>query len=135
MSDYRIADPKARFLIVFITLLATPLTGAGVDIYVPSLPVITHYFTIPQSLAQLSLTIYLIGYGVFTLVAGPLADRFGRRKLLAVSMGLASLFSLMAAWSPNIATLLIARFMQGVAISGFAASLIIRRKKGGTKDA
>ena len=118
MSDYRIADPRSRFLIVLITLIGVPLTGAGVDIYVPSLPAITHYFMIPNSLAQLSLTIYLIGYGLFTLVAGPLADRFGRRPLLMVSMALATVFSVMAACSSDIDTLLLSRFLQGIAISG-----------------
>lgn len=81
-SECKISNNSAKFLMIFITLLATPLTGAGVDIYVPSLPQITRYFGITPHLVQLSLTIYLIGYGLGMLIAGPLADRFGRRKLI-----------------------------------------------------
>lgn len=118
MSDYRIKDARSRFWVILIILFATPLTGAGIDIYVPSLPGITNYFNVSNHLAQLSLTVYLIGYGVFTLIGGPLADRFGRRKLLRVSVFFGTLFAIMAALSPNIFTLITARFLQGAAISG-----------------
>lgn len=62
-SECSVSSARTKFLMIFITLLATPLTGAGVDIYVPSLPQITRYFGITPHLVQLSLTIYLIGYG------------------------------------------------------------------------
>lgn len=48
-----------------------PLSGVGIDIYTPSLPVITHHFAAKASLVKLTLSVYLLGLGLgqFILVS------------------------------------------------------------------
>ena len=53
-----------RRCIILYALIATPLSGACVDIYVPSLPGITQHFSTTQALVQLSISIYLLGYAL-----------------------------------------------------------------------
>lgn len=45
-----------------ILLLMVPLTGATIDIYVPSLPAITEHFGTSVRLVQWTIPSYLVGY-------------------------------------------------------------------------
>ena len=47
---------------LLVVLFVIPLTGAGVDIYVPSLPAITQYFAAPAAATKLTIAAYLYGY-------------------------------------------------------------------------
>ncbi|MFP3480359.1 MFS transporter, partial [Burkholderia sp. SIMBA_057] len=76
------------------------------------------------SLVQLSLTACLIGLTIGQVVVGPLSDAKGRRKPLLLCIFLFALFSLFCALAPNIATLVIARFLQGFTAS---AGLVLSR--------
>ena len=52
---------------LLVVLFVVPLTGSGVDIYVPSLPAaITHYFAAPTAETKLTIAVYLYGYGFFS---------------------------------------------------------------------
>jgi len=60
---------------VFFLLFAAPfLMGMGVDLYVPSLPAITNYFHVLPSLVQLTIALYIFGYGVGQSFLGILSD-------------------------------------------------------------
>ena len=56
----------------------------GTDIYVPSLPAISHAFHISTTLAQTSVAIYILGYGVGQLIVGPISDHYGRRPIVII---------------------------------------------------
>jgi MFS family permease len=58
----------------------------------------------------------LVGYVVGTLVLSPLADRFGRRDILLVTMALTGLGSLWTAFTNDLTTFTLARFVTGVGI-------------------
>ena len=53
-----------------------------------------------------------------SLAAGYLADRYGRRTLLAINIALFSLLMPVVAYSPTFAVFVIARSMVGFALSG-----------------
>ncbi len=103
--------------VLFIALLMTPLSGATIDIYVPSLPAIHHYFRVSNTLVQLTVAVYLFGYGILQIVFGTMSDIFGRKKLLLISLPIYIIVSLLAPFSPNIGILLLLRFLQGVFIA------------------
>lgn len=86
------------------------------DLYQPSLPYITNFFGTTHSLSQLTLSIYLIVFGVSQLVWGPLIDHFGRRRLLPASLFIAVLASLICAFASNIFILILGRALQGFAL-------------------
>lgn len=112
-------DPKWA---AFIILFCVPLTGASIDIYVPSLPAIQQAFSVPASSVQLSLTTYLIGFGCFQLIVGSLSDFIGRRWLFMLGLFMYVLTSFLIIWSHNITTLLGLRFLQGVSVAAIAVT-------------
>ena len=65
------------------------LSGIGplcTDFYLPALPEITQQLQATSTQTQLSLTAALIGLGLGQLFFGPLSDRIGRLKPLALSL-------------------------------------------------
>mmetsp|Transcript_3229 Transcript_3229/g.4550 ORF Transcript_3229/g.4550 Transcript_3229/m.4550 type:complete len:522 (-) Transcript_3229:56-1621(-) len=56
---------------------------------------------------------------VGALFWGQLADRFGRRMMTLVCGSIITFFGLISAWSPNLAVLLVFRFLVGVGVGGF----------------
>ena len=56
------------------------------DLYLPVLPALTDDLGASTSAAQLTVTACLIGLGLGQVVAGPLSDRFGRRRPLLVGV-------------------------------------------------
>lgn len=103
--------PKSHNSIIFLGLLSA-FSLLTFDLYQPSLPFITNYFNITPSMGQLTLSIYLLVYGITHLLWGPLIDHFGRRRLLPGNLLLALIGSLMCAFAPNITMLICGRALQ-----------------------
>lgn len=68
--------------------------------------------------AQLVITIFVLGLGLGTLVAGPLSDRFGRKPVIVAGIGLYMVAACIAALSTSLEMLLLARFLQGLGAAG-----------------
>jgi DHA1 family bicyclomycin/chloramphenicol resistance-like MFS transporter len=100
-----------------ILLAMVPLTGASIDIYVPSLPAITEHFGVPAQLVQWTIPSYLIGYSLAQLFCGALSDAWGRRALLVIGIGLYTGASLLAASASSISMLILMRFVQGLGVA------------------
>lgn len=62
------------------------------------------------------LSMGLFGLAIGALTGGPLADRFGRRKVIIGSVIFFGLMSLASAWAPNIAALSVMRFLTGLGL-------------------
>jgi DHA1 family bicyclomycin/chloramphenicol resistance-like MFS transporter len=110
------ADPGLGFH-AFVALVAAIMAcqALGIDMMLPALPQIGQALGIAsENDRQWVIAIYMFGFGAAQLVYGPLADRYGRRPILLVSMGLFAAASIWAALSVSFAGLLVARFLQGV---------------------
>ena len=118
-------DPAAPALrsIVVLGLLSTfgPLS---LDLYLPALPELADDLASTPSAAQLTITACLVGLALGQLVAGPLSDRFGRRRPLLVGLVAYLLTSLACAFAPSVTVLVILRLVQGLA---GAAGLVVAR--------
>jgi putative MFS transporter len=57
-----------------------------------------------------------MGMFVGAIVLGIAADRFGRRRMFLLNLGLYSLFSLLTAFAPDLGAFLVLRFLCGVAL-------------------
>jgi YNFM family putative membrane transporter len=69
---------------------------------------------------------FTISFATFTLAVSLLfmtvfSNTWGRKKIMGVSLLLASLLNILAAFSPNFKTLICIRIIQGIAMSGFPA--------------
>lgn len=98
-----------------------PLTT---DVYLPGLPEVGHTFATSPSNVQLTLTACLVGLALGQLVAGPLSDRFGRRRPLLVGLAFFVVASVACTVAPTIYALDAARLVQGLA---GAAGIVIAR--------
>jgi len=96
----------------------------SLDLYLPGLPALARDLGAPASAAQLTLTACLAGLALGQLVAGPLSDRYGRRRPLLAGVALYALTSLLCAAAPSIAVLVVLRLAQGLA---GAAGIVIAR--------
>lgn len=115
---------KQLLNIRMIGILIPFLSGINIDLYAPSLPAITNYFHSPIYLAQLTVSAYILAYGVTQLFFGALTDCIGRRKILIFCLAAYTLASFAASTAYNIYYLIGLRFLQGACLAG--GSVIIR---------
>ncbi|MBV6756714.1 multidrug effflux MFS transporter [Rhodococcus opacus] len=106
--------PVGRAL-AFTLALLTIFGPISMDVYLPVLPALTSDLGASMSTAQATLTACLLGLAVGQVIAGPLSDRFGRRRPLLIGIVAYTVTSLLCAVSPTIETLIAARFTQGLA--------------------
>lgn len=65
------------------------------------------------STAAISVTAYMLSFGVFTLLFGPLSDRFGKVKIINIAAIGTAVFSMLGALSFNLPSLIFFRAMNG----------------------
>jgi putative MFS transporter len=63
-------------------------------------------------------TVFFFGMLIGASLFGRLADRFGRRRILLITVALDAVFGLLSVFAPNLAILFILRFLTGVAVGG-----------------
>ncbi len=118
---------SARWVVLFLSLLLG-LQPVATDLYLPALPALTLDLGASMSQAQLTLTAMLLAFGFSQLVWGPVSDRWGRRPVLIVGMGLFALAALGSVWAASVQTLIVWRALQGVAMGAavMGARAIVR---------
>jgi DHA1 family bicyclomycin/chloramphenicol resistance-like MFS transporter len=103
-----------REFVAFVAALMA-VNALGVDLMLPALADIGRQLSIATANhRQWIITAYMLGFGAGQLVYGPLADRFGRRPILIVTLAGFVAASVFAAGSQTFAALLGARVLQGL---------------------
>lgn len=97
----------------FLVLIADGFHTAAMAFVAPAL---THELSISRLALGPVLAASLIGLAVGALVAGPLADRYGRKRVLIASVAICSIGSLISASATGLYTLAIYRFITGTGI-------------------
>lgn len=100
--------------IIVILLLLTTVEQFAVDVYLPSLPAMTDYFSVDNAYLQMTLSLYLLGFALSPILFGPLTDYYGRRKILMSGLIIFVLASLVCSMTSSITLLLLARLCQGI---------------------
>ena len=122
----------------FVALIAMmmALNALAIDSMLPALPAIGDALGVAsENSRQWVITAYLLGFGVTQIIYGPLADRYGRKPVLMVGLGLYVLFSVLAAFSPTFELLIAARVGTGIgaaALRVLAVSIVRDRYSGRT---
>jgi DHA1 family bicyclomycin/chloramphenicol resistance-like MFS transporter len=106
-------NKDSPWLLVLLAALVAlgPLT---IDMYLPALPGMLGDFASTTSRVQLTISSFLVGFALFHLVCGPLADRYGRKPVLVGGISLFVAASLGCAQASSIDELILYRFLQGV---------------------
>ncbi len=116
---------KATSRITLLLLVA--MTGvAPISLYmlVPALPVLATTFGRDISIAQMTVSLYMVGIACSQIIMGPLSDRFGRRPVLLAGLGLMVVASVGCIFAETLPQLIAARFLQAL---GGATGMVVSR--------
>ena len=110
---------------VLVTLGAlTAVAPLVTDLYLPGLPDLARSLGTSDALAQLTMSVCLVGLALGQLVAGPLSDRIGRMRPLRWGVLVLAITSFLCAVATDVWVLLALRLVQGLA--GAAAMVVAR---------
>ena len=112
------------FKTALILGLLSAIGPFAVDMYLPALPSIGQSLGASMSAVQASLMVFFISLGVGQLIYGPLSDMLGRKAPLYFGLVLFAAGSVGCAMAPDIQTLVVLRFVQGL---GASAGMVIPR--------
>lgn len=96
-----------------------PISGLATDIYLPSMPEMASELHLPETKIQLTLSLFLISYGLAQFFAGAVVDAFGRYKVSIISLFLFIFSFWWTAQTESIYVIYLMRIVQGI-LSGFA---------------
>ncbi len=125
MTDTPTQPTKGPGFPEFVCMIALmmALNALAIDSMLPALPAIGEALGVAEANSrQWVITAYLLGFGAMQIVYGPLADRYGRKPILMLGVGLYVLFTLVAMLAPTFETLIVARIGQGL---GSAATRVL----------
>ncbi len=88
---------------------------SAIGLAVPSL---VKAWALPPAAFTQAFALSSIGIMVGAMLSGPIADRFGRKPMLLISVALFGVFSLLSAYAPSLQILVILRFFTGIGIGG-----------------
>lgn len=133
------SPPTARtaWAVYAALLFGTFITIEAAAFQAPALPSVTRHFGIPVNMAALVLILYSLALTVFAPIMGRLGDQHGRKKVITIGMLVFAVSEFAAAWAPNFAFFLGARFVQGLGaacilpgVFAYAAHLFPDNKRG-----
>lgn len=106
------------------------MMGLGIDFMLPAFDEIEAEFGLEAGSGQISqiITVYFFGLAFAQLVYGPLADAWGRKRVLYLAVGIYIVGAVLSALATSFALLLAGRFVWGIGAAGarVVAAAIIR---------
>jgi MFS family permease len=108
---------KNRTVSTVLAFALLPLSGFATDIYIPSLPSMGADMHISSIQVQLTLTLFLISYGVSQLFLGSILDSYGRYKFSLGALVVFILASVVIAVTHNIYVIYAMRIIHGIAVA------------------
>ncbi|SNR65163.1 multidrug effflux MFS transporter [Puniceibacterium sediminis] len=113
--------PYWEFVAIIALLMA--LNAAAIDVYIPALTDVGSALGVTSdNQRQWVITAYVLGFGGAQIIYGPLSDRFGRRKVLFVGLGIYVAAAFAAIFTPTFGILVGLRVIQGI---GAAATRVV----------
>lgn len=108
---------RREFVLLIAALMAS--NALAIDSMLPGLPAIGAALDVAdENRRQLVISFYMFGFGLAQLAYGPLADRFGRKRLLVGCLLAYATMALLCGLSGSFALLLVARMLHGIAAAG-----------------
>ncbi|KAG0153128.1 hypothetical protein PDIDSM_4978 [Penicillium digitatum] len=93
-------------LIAFSVTAASAIDACGIVQY-------SEHFKVSEVVGSLATALFLVGFGVGSLLSGPFSETFGRNAVYLTTMVLFLIFIMAAALAPNLHSHLIFRFLAG----------------------
>lgn len=116
-SSFRL-NTKEPQLVSLVILCA--FASMGAVLMTPALPKIVTFFNVTEGRAQLTVTLFMLGYALGQLIYGPLANRYGRKPAFYIGITVATLgsvFSILAGPVESFSLLLVGRLFEALGAS------------------
>jgi DHA1 family bicyclomycin/chloramphenicol resistance-like MFS transporter len=97
-----------------LLIALTAMAPLSVDMFLPSMPTMADEFGAADSTMQLAVTLFIICFAGSQLFYGPASDRYGRRPLLLLGLGIFIAGSLLALSATSVEMLIAGRVLQGL---------------------
>ena len=104
-------------LLILLALLSS-FTPLSIDMYLPALPTIAVDLRSTAGDIQLTLSAFMIAFGLGQIFYGPAGDRFGRRPVVLAGLAIYVVTSIGCAFAVEAGHLVGLRFLQGLAACG-----------------
>ncbi len=118
------ADVSASRIMLLLLVAMTGVAPISLYMLVPALPRLATSFGRDISIAQMTVSLYMVGIACSQIVMGPLSDRFGRRPVLLAGLALMVLASAACIFAQTLPQLIAARFLQAL---GGATGMVVSR--------
>jgi EmrB/QacA subfamily drug resistance transporter len=113
---------QRRWLVFAIVSIGLFMASIDQTIVATALPAIEHDLHAGINWSGWTITIYALGQVIAMPMAGKISDMYGRKKVFAVSAAVFTLASLCCGFAPNMALLLVPRFIQALGGGAFMPS-------------
>jgi DHA1 family bicyclomycin/chloramphenicol resistance-like MFS transporter len=110
-TERRARHDRAVVALLAVLIAFLPLST---DLYLPTLPGLAAHFAVSPAAAQVTLSVFIGGFALTQLLAGPLSDRFGRRPVVLGGATAYLAGSVLAALAGSLDVLLVGRALQAV---------------------
>ena len=110
--------PTLTPLLLALLALLSAFTPLSIDLYLPALPIIAVDLHGTAADLQLTLSAFMIAFGVGQIFYGPAGDRFGRRPVILGGLCVYVLTSIGCAFADEAMHLVFLRLFQGLAACG-----------------
>lgn len=129
------APPRVGRAVPAVLVCATGVSILSTDLYTPSLPHLPELLATDAATVQLTMSLNLGAYALAQLVHGPLADRFGRQRVLVVGLLVFALASLACVFAGAVWPLIAGRIAQGLtaSVSSVVVMVLIRELYAGPR--
>ncbi|MCA6108533.1 multidrug effflux MFS transporter [Bradyrhizobium cenepequi] len=107
-------------------LMAT-LPGFGTDMALPALADTATSLAVPVHSAGLTISSYMISFGLAPLAFGPLSDRYGRKPVVTLGTIIFIIASVGCALAPSLPALIACRIIQGIGAAAMTLAIAIAR--------
>lgn len=88
--------------------------GTDTFLIAPLLPTLQKEFQVPPELSGWMIGAYALGYALFALLAGPLSDRWNRKKVATYGMIAFAVTTMLCGFAFDFWSMIVARFLAGI---------------------
>ncbi|KAL2856457.1 major facilitator superfamily domain-containing protein [Aspergillus pseudoustus] len=113
IENPRCWSPVKKWTCTIILVLWTAIIAFTSSIYTAAIPSISTEYGCSSIVATVGLTTFLFGFGTGPLIFAPLSEVWGRIMIFRFALGLFVLLQIGCALAPNIAAMIVFRFLAG----------------------
>jgi DHA1 family bicyclomycin/chloramphenicol resistance-like MFS transporter len=115
-------NKTSKKFIPILTVLMAALAAVSpfaIDTYIAALPDIADFFGVGINVAELTITLYFLGFALGNFIGGPMSDSFGRKTVALIGVATYGFAALAIPFCPKIEYILVLRVVQAFG-GGFA---------------